>query len=197
MDERVNILLVDDQPAKLLVYESMLADLGENLIKAGSGKEALEQLLRQDVALVLIDIRMPVMDGFELADMIRKHPRFHKTAIIFVSAVYMNDQDRMRGYQLGAVDYVSVPIVPEVLCAKVKIFVELHRKTRQLSDSEKSLRRLSLHLLRSQDEERRRIGREIHESLGQSLVAIKMGLDSVASSFAAADSDAGQQLAEC
>jgi signal transduction histidine kinase len=197
MDDRVNILLVDDQPAKLLAYESMLENLGENLIKASSGKEALEQLLKQDIALVLADISMPEMDGFELASTIRQHPRFHKTAIIFVSGVYLTDQDRLKGYRLGAVDYVSVPIIPEVLCAKVRIFVELHRKTRQLSDSERSLRKLSLHLLRSQDEERRRIGRNIHESLGQTLVAIKMGLDSVASSFAAADREAGQQLAEC
>jgi signal transduction histidine kinase len=197
MDDKVNILLVDDQPAKLLAYESMLENLGENLIKAGSAKEALEQLLNQDIALVLADISMPEMDGFELASTIRQHPRFHKTAIIFVSAVYLTDQDRLKGYQLGAVDYVSVPIIPEVLCAKVRIFVELHRKTRQLSDSEKSLRTLSLHLLRSQDEERRRIGRDIHESLGQTLVAIKMGLDSVVPSLAAVDSEAGQQLSEC
>jgi signal transduction histidine kinase len=197
MDEKVNILLVDDQPAKLLAYESMLGNLGENLIKAGSAQEALEQLLKQDIALVLADISMPEMDGFDLASTIREHPRFHKTAIIFVSGVYLTDQDRLKGYQLGAVDYVSVPVIPEVLCAKVRIFVELHRKTRQLSDSEKSLRRLSLHLLRSQDEERRRIGRDIHESLGQTLVAIKMGLDSVGSSLAAADSEAVQQLAEC
>lgn len=197
MDEKVNILLVDDQPAKLLAYEAMLEKLGENLIRANSGKEALEHLLKQDIALVLIDIRMPEMDGFELADVIRQHPRFHKTAIIFVSAVCLTDQDRLKGYQLGAVDYVSVPIVPEVLRAKVRIFVELHRKTHQLSDSEESLRRLSRHLLRSQDEERRRIGREIHESLGQSLVAIKMGLDSLASSFAAANGEARRQVAEC
>src|SRR5215469_16998490 len=80
MDDRVNILLVDDQPAKLLAYESMLENLGENLIKAGSAKEALEHLLQQDIALVLADISMPEMDGFELASTIRQHPRFHKTA---------------------------------------------------------------------------------------------------------------------
>src|SRR5215472_12794483 len=197
MDDKVNILLVDDQPAKLLAYEAMLEKLGEQLIRANSGKEALEQLLKQDIALVLTDIRMPEMDGFELADAMRHHPRFQKTAIIFVSAVYLTDQDRLKGYQLGAVDYVSVPIVPEVLRAKVRIFVELHRKTRQLSDSEKSLRTLSLHLLRSQDEERRRIGRDIHESLGQTLVAIKMGLDSLASSFPTGNGEASQQVAEC
>jgi signal transduction histidine kinase len=197
MNDRVNILVVDDQPAKLLTYESMLGKLGENLIKAGSGKEALEQLLKHDVAVVLTDISMPGMDGFELADTIRQHPRFQKTAIIFVSAVHLTDQDRLRGYQLGAVDYVSVPIIPDVLCAKVKVFVELHRKTLQLVESEKSLRRLSAHLLRSQDEERRRIGREIHESLGQSLVAIKMGLASLSFSITGTNGENGQQLAEC
>jgi signal transduction histidine kinase len=197
MTDRVNILLVDDQPAKLLTYETMLGKLGENLIKAGSGKEALEQLLKHDVAVVLTDISMPGMDGFELADTIRKHPRFQKTAIIFVSAVHLNDHDRMRGYQLGAVDYVSVPVVPDVLCAKVKVFVELHRKTLQLIESENSLRRLSAHLLRSQDEERRRIGRDIHDSLGQSLVAIKMGLDSLAFSITGANGEAAAQVSEC
>src|SRR5262245_7767787 len=115
MNEKVNILLVDDQPAKLLTYESMLAPLGENLLKASSGKEALEQLLHRDVAVVLTDINMPEMDGFELADIIRKHPRFKQTAIIFVSAIHMTDQDRVRGFEHGAVDYVSVPIVPAVL----------------------------------------------------------------------------------
>src|SRR5215831_6581381 len=132
MSDRVNILLVDDQPAKLLTYELMLAGLSENLIKANSGQEALEQLLQHDIAVVLTDISMPDMDGFELAGIIRQHPRFQRTAVIFVSAVHLTDQDRVRGYELGAVDYVSVPVVSEVLSAKVKIFIELHRKTRQL-----------------------------------------------------------------
>jgi signal transduction histidine kinase len=179
-DNKVNILLVDDQPAKLLTYEAMLEELGENLVRASSGKEALEKLLKMDVAVILADVNMPEMDGFELADLIQQHPRFRKTALIFISAVHLSDQDRMKGYQSGAVDYVSVPIVPEVLCAKVKIFVELYRKTQQLVDSEKSLRELSRHLLRSQDEERRRIGRDLHDTLGQNLVAIKMALDSLA-----------------
>ena len=85
--DRVNILMVDDQPAKLLTYEVMLAELGENLIKANSAKEALEQLLKTDVAVVLMDVSMPDLDGFELAEIIRQHPRFQKTAIIFISAV--------------------------------------------------------------------------------------------------------------
>lgn len=130
--EKVNILLVDDQPAKLLSYEVILADLGENLIKARSGREALEQLLKTDVAVVLMDVSMPEIDGFELADIIRQHPRYQKTAIIFVSGVHLTDLDRLKGYQRGAVDYVSVPVVPEILRAKVSVFAELYRKTQQL-----------------------------------------------------------------
>lgn len=131
-DERVNILLVDDQPAKLLSYEVMLEELGENLIKATSAKEALERLLRTEVAIVLMDVNMPDIDGFELASMIRQHPRFQRTAIILISAVNLTDLDRLKGYERGAVDYISVPVIPELLRAKVKVFAELHRKTRQL-----------------------------------------------------------------
>jgi PAS domain S-box-containing protein len=130
--EPVNILLVDDQPAKLLSYEVILAELGETLLKATSPREAFAELLRSDVAVVLMDVQMPELDGFELASMIREHPRFEKTAIIFVSAIHLTEFDRLKGYAAGAVDYLSVPIVPEVLRAKVRIFVELYRKTRQL-----------------------------------------------------------------
>src|SRR5262245_13591962 len=122
MSDKANILLVDDQRAKLLTYELMLAELGENLIKAGSAREALELLLKNDVSVVRTDVSKPEMSGFEMADIIRQHPRFQKTAIIFVSALHLTDQDRLKGYEHGAVDYVSVPVVPEVLCAKVRIF---------------------------------------------------------------------------
>ncbi len=131
-DEKVNILMVDDQPAKLLSYEVILGDLGENLIKATSAKEALNILLKNDVAVVLMDVSMPELDGFELADMIRDHPRFGKTAIIFISGVHLTDSDKINGYRRGAVDYISVPVIPEVLRAKIGVFVDLHRKTRQL-----------------------------------------------------------------
>jgi PAS domain S-box-containing protein len=124
--------MVDDQPAKLLSYEVILHDLGERLVKANSGREALDCLLKGDVAVVLMDVSMPEIDGFELADMMRQHPRFQKTPIIFVSAVHLSDPDRIRGYQSGAVDYISVPVVPEVLRAKVSVFAELHRKKRAL-----------------------------------------------------------------
>ena len=130
--EKVNILLVDDQPAKLLTYEVILKELGENLVVATSGREALEHLLKNEVAVILVDVCMPELDGFELAAMIREHPRFQKTAMIFISAIQVSDIDRLRGYEMGAVDYVPVPVVPEVLRAKVKVFAELYRKTRQL-----------------------------------------------------------------
>jgi PAS domain S-box-containing protein len=130
--EKVNILLVDDQPAKLLSYQAILEELGENLIAANSAREAFERLLKLDVAVILTDVCMPELDGFQLAAMLREHPRFQSTAIIFVSAILMTEPDLVRGYQTGAVDYVSVPIIPEILRAKVRVFADLHRKTRQL-----------------------------------------------------------------
>jgi len=130
--EKVNILLVDDQPAKLLAYEVILRELGENLVAVASGREALEYLLKNEVAVILLDVCMPELDGFELAAMIREHPRFQKTAMIFISAIQVSDIDRLRGHEMGAVDYVPVPVVPEVLRAKIKVFAELYRKTRQL-----------------------------------------------------------------
>jgi PAS domain S-box-containing protein len=139
MDDKVNILLVDDQPAKLLSYETILADLGENLIMAASAREALEHLLRHEIAVILVDVCMPELDGFQLAAMIREHPRFQKTAIIFISAIHLTDVDRLRAYEMGAVDYVPVPVIPEVLRAKVRIFAELYRKTRQLEQLNQEL----------------------------------------------------------
>src|ERR1700688_4021050 len=138
--EKVNILMVDDQPAKLLTYEAILKELGENLIKASSGREALEHLLKTNIAVVLMDVSMPELDGFELADMIRQHPRFQKTAIIFISAVHLTDLDRIKGYQRGAVDYLSVPVNSELLRAKVSVFADLHRKTQQLEILNRELR---------------------------------------------------------
>jgi len=129
---RVNILMVDDQPAKLLTYEAILGDLGENLIQAKSAREALEWLLREEIGVLLTDVSMPDLDGFELAKLIRDHPRYRRTSIIFCSAIHMSDRDRLKGYQCGAVDYVSVPVIPEILRAKVSVFADLYRKTRQL-----------------------------------------------------------------
>jgi signal transduction histidine kinase/ActR/RegA family two-component response regulator len=139
--DKVNILLVDDQQAKLLSHEVVLAGMGENLLKASSAREAFECLLKNEVALILIDVCMPDLDGFELATMIREHPRFQSTAIIFISAVMMAHMDQLRGYNAGGVDYVPVPVVPELLRAKVKVFVELYRKTRQLEQFNADLER--------------------------------------------------------
>ena len=130
--DQANILMVDDQPGKLMSYEVILKELGENLIQARSAREALDHLLHRDIAVVLMDVSMPEIDGFELADMMRQHPRFQKTAIIFISAVHLTDLDRIKGYKSGAVDYISVPVIPELLRAKVSVFAELHRKNRQL-----------------------------------------------------------------
>ena len=167
VDEKINILMVDDQPGKLLTYEAMLGELGENLIKVHSGMEALEPLLKNDIALVLMDVSMPGMDGFETAQMIHEHPRFQNIPIVFISGIHMTDLDRLKGYQHGAVDYLSVPVVPELLRAKVRVFAELHRKTQQLES-------LNARMTTLQDEERRRIARELHDSVGQLLAAIGM-----------------------
>jgi signal transduction histidine kinase len=172
--EAVNILMVDDQPGKLLSYEAILGELGENLIKAHSAREALDALLKNEIAVVLMDVSMPELDGFELADMIRQHPRFQETAIIFISAVHLSDLDRLKAYQRGAVDYISVPIVPELLRAKVSVFADLHRKTRQMESLNRELRSLSSRLIATQDEERRRIARDLHDSVGQLVAALSM-----------------------
>jgi signal transduction histidine kinase len=172
--DKVNILMVDDQPGKLLTYEAILSELNESLIQARSGKEALDHLLKHDVAVVLMDVSMPELDGFELADMIRQHPRFQNTAIIFISAVHLTDIDRLKAYERGAVDYIAVPIVPELLRAKVRVFADLHRKKRQLEILNHDLRTLSARLIAIQDEERRRIARDLHDSVGQILAAVQM-----------------------
>jgi signal transduction histidine kinase len=186
--DKVNILMVDDQPAKLLTYEVILGELGENLVKAASGKEALELLLKNDFAVVLMDVSMPEIDGFEMADIIHQHPRFQKTAIIFISGVHLTQLDQIKGYQRGAVDYISVPVIPELLRAKVSVFAELHRKSHQLEILNLELRRLSVSLIATQDEERRRIARELHDGLGQDLTVAKLLLQGMSREDHAAES---------
>jgi len=137
--EKVNILLVDDQPARLLTYETVLADLGQNLVSVRSGAEALQKLMNDEFAVVLMDVSMPEMDGFEAAQLIHDHPRFERTPIIFVTGVHVSELDRLKGYKVGAVDYVSIPVVPEVLRGKVAVLVELYLKRRQLRELNRSL----------------------------------------------------------
>src|SRR6201986_5626394 len=134
MNGKVNVLLVDDQPARLLTYESILSQLGQNLVSARSGLEALEKLMKQEFAVVLLDVSMPDMDGFEAARLIHEHPRYEKTTIIFVTGVHVSELDRLRGYKVGAVDYVSIPVVPEILRSKVTVLIELYTKRRQLQE---------------------------------------------------------------
>jgi signal transduction histidine kinase len=137
--DKVNILLVDDQPARLLSYESILQVLQQNLVRARSGAEALQRLMEQEFALILLDVSMPGMDGFETAAMIHDHPRFESTPIIFVTGVHDTELDRLKGYKLGAVDYVSIPVVPEILRGKVSVLIELHCKRRDLQVANRSL----------------------------------------------------------
>ena len=131
-DDRANILLVDDRADKLMALETILSSLGQNLLLAHSGTEALRLLLQQDLALIVLDVSMPVMDGFETASLIRQRKNSELTPIIFISAVNYSDIHLSRGYSLGAVDYILAPIVPEILRAKASFFIELHKKTEQL-----------------------------------------------------------------
>ena len=131
-DEKVNILLVDDRPDKLLAHEAILEELDQNLVRATSGKEALRCLLQQDFAVILLDVNMPVMDGFETASLIRQRPRSETTPIIFISAVNDTENHVSRGYSLGAVDYILTPVVPEILRAKINVFVDLYKKTEEV-----------------------------------------------------------------
>jgi PAS domain S-box-containing protein len=173
-DGKINILLVDDQPAKLLSYEVILRELGENVIKTSSGREALEYLLKSEIAVVLMDVCMPELDGFQLAAMIRDHPRFRKTAIIFISAIHLTDVDHLRGYEMGAVDYVSVPVIPEVLRAKVKVFAELFRKSQQLEMLNAELERRVAERTAELERSTRRL-RESEERRNLALAAGGMG----------------------
>ena len=139
LNNKVNVLLVDDQPARLLTYESILGELGQNLVRAGSGLEALEKLMKDEFAVVLLDVSMPDMDGFEAATLIHQHPRFEKTPIIFVTGVHISELDRLKGYKVGAVDYVSIPVVPEILRSKVAVLIELYTKRRELQELNRNL----------------------------------------------------------
>jgi PleD family two-component response regulator len=140
-DLKANILIVDDRPDKLLALEAVLSSLGQNLIQARSGKEALRQLLKQDFAVILLDVSMPSMDGFETASLIRQRPKSEHTPIIFITSIGNSENHISKGYSLGAVDYLLTPIVPDVLRAKVSVFVELHRQTELTKLQAEQLRR--------------------------------------------------------
>jgi signal transduction histidine kinase len=171
---QAKILIVDDEPKSLFALQELLASLGQTLLVAQSGEEALKLALKHDFAVILLDVRMPGMDGFETAKMIRGRERSQATPIIFLTAQADEMTSMFKGYAVGAVDYLMKPVVPDVLKSKVAIFVELHKKSERLRESEDKLRRLAAHLISVREEERAHIAREIHDELGQVLTGIKM-----------------------
>jgi len=141
-ETKVDILIVDDDATKRFALKAILAPLGQNLVEAASGTDALRQLLKQDFAVILLDVRMPGMDGFETAQLIRQRPRSELTPIIFVTALASAETDMGRGYDLGAVDFVFAPVVPTIMRAKVTVFVELYRAQQELRRYRTQLERL-------------------------------------------------------
>jgi signal transduction histidine kinase len=198
---KADILMADDEPANLLALEAVLEPLGQNLLRAKSGEEALRLMLKHDPAVILLDVRMPGMDGFETARMIRLRDRSRHTPIIFLTGVAPESESAFRGYEAGAVDYLVKPLVPAVLRAKVSVFVELHKKNAaltgeirerqaaeaQLRESEVQLRALAARLISIREEERARIAREIHDELGQVLTGLKMDVTWLARQLAGSE----------
>ena len=147
----VKLLLVDDQPAKLLSYEAVLSGLGVTCIRALSGDEALARLLKHDFAAILLDVNMPGMDGFETARLIRGHHRFKETPIIFITGLHSDELSRLKGYEVGAIDYISVPVAPEVLRSKVAVLVELFRRRSELQELNDALQQAHAQLKATHD----------------------------------------------
>ena len=184
---KANILLVDDDPRNLSALDATLSDLA-HLVPAASGEQALRQLLEREFAVVLLDARMPGMDGFEVARLIRGRERTRHTPIIFLTGAYEDNPSVFRGYEAGAVDYIVKPVNADVLRSKIKVFIELYQKsaglTREIAErklaearlraSEENLRALTARLESVLEEERTRISREIHDELGQALTGLKM-----------------------
>lgn len=189
------ILVVDDDQRNLVALQEMLQDLGRNLVLANSGEQALRCVLKSDFAVILLDARMPGVDGFETAKLIRQRPRSRHTPIIFLTGAYEDLPSMFRGYEVGAVDYIVKPLVPEVLKSKIAVFIDLYEKSavltreiterrmieEQLLESKENLRALAGRLQSVVEEERTRISREIHDELGQALTGLKMDLTWLAS----------------
>src|SRR3954468_22684900 len=198
MDDSVqaSILIVDDDRASIVAMQEILANLGARLVAAGSGEEALRCVLEDDFAAILMDVKMPGIDGFTTARMIRERKRSRYTPIIFLTADSEDFSAEFRGYEAGAVDFISKPVVPEVLRSKLAVFVGLHDMNRMLSaelaeralteqrlrTSEENLRALAAHLQSVREEERIHIAREIHDELGQALTGLKLDINAFAKS---------------
>jgi signal transduction histidine kinase len=199
-----SILIVDDDRASVLAMEEVLRSLGSRLVSAGSGEEALRCVLEEDFAAILMDVRMPGIDGFTTARMIRQRRRSKYTPIIFLTAAQEDLASMFRGYQAGAVDYIVKPVIPEVLRSKLAVFVGLHDMNRMLNaelaeralteqrlrTSEENLRALAAHLQSVREEERIHIAREIHDELGQALTGLKFDIGAIAKGCAAGDAQA-------
>jgi len=193
-DLHASILIVDDDRGSLLAMEEVLRNLGARLVTASSGEEALRCVLDEDFAAILMDVRMPGIDGFTTAKLIRERKRSRHTPIIFLTAAQEDLMSMFRGYEAGAVDYIVKPIIPEVLRSKLAVFVGLHDMNRMLSAelaeralteqrlraSEENLRALAGHLQSVREEERTHIAREIHDELGQALTGLKFDINSLA-----------------
>jgi signal transduction histidine kinase len=176
-----SVLVVDDNAAKRRAIGAVIHGLGLHATELASGEDALRMLLKQDFALILLDVRMPGLDGFETAALIHGRPRSAHTPVIFITAEAQSDVDRALGYTAGAVDYIGSPIMPEVLAAKVKVFVDLFhlqkrlsRQAEELRHSKLLLQQLASHQEIIKEEERKRIAREIHDELGQNLLALRI-----------------------
>lgn len=150
-EPQVNILLADDEPENLTALEAVLEGLGQNLVKASSGEDVLRHLLYQDFAVILLDVQMPKLDGFETATLIRQRSRSHHTPIIFLTAFSTNDSLIFKGYSLGAVDYLFKPIDPVVLSSKVSVFVDLYRKTLEVQRQGLELAAINTELRQSEE----------------------------------------------
>ena len=202
---RGSVLVVDDDPSSRMALCELLAGMGLEVALADSGEEALRCVLRQDFAAILMDARMPGVDGFEAAALIRQRERSRHTPIIFLTGAYEDAPSVARGYEAGAVDYIVKPPVPEILKSKISVFVSLHGKNAELRReiaerrrveehlraSEENLRALAAHLQHVREEEWSRIAREIHDELGQVLTGLKMDLKWIADAL-----DPGQDALE-
>lgn len=191
---QASVLVVDDDAANRMALQEALASLGARLVMAASGEEALRRVLEDDFAAILMDVRMPGIDGFTTAALIRERSRSRNTPIIFMTAAMEDVGSMFRGYRAGAVDYLAKPVVPEVLRSKLAVFIGLHDMNRMLSAelaeramteqrlraSEENLRALAGHLQSVREEERIHIAREIHDELGQALTGLKFDINALA-----------------
>lgn len=164
----VKILLVDDKPERLLSYEVALESLGHTMVRAQSGTEALGKLMEMEFAAILLDVSMPEMDGFETAELIRNHPRFEETPIIFVTGLHVTDLDQRKGYAMGAVDYVQIPVIPEILRGKVQALVQLYLQRAELSRLNQKLALANAELAKAHEELKAQNMRELQQ-LNQTL----------------------------